>query len=326
MKNLLLKSLGAVVVVAAIIGVKLGGGANSERAMAPEQNKRAPVLTGTNWLNSQPITLSSRQGKVTLVGFSAFPSPQSQTNLPLYRKLAHDYRSKGVEIIGVYKPSSELNNRQKSARLVKERNINFPVLIDENNTNSERWQTKVLPTTYLIDRKGFIRYQWENEIKNDTAAEVVRRIDALLNEDGKINLVPPTGKITKITKTDAQWRAQLSKEAYDVLRHEGTERSYTSPLNKIKETGVFVCAGCNLPLFASKTKFESGTGWPSFYQPLSKNVVVEKTDTSYGMSRTEVECARCAGHLGHVFDDGPEPTGLRYCMNGVALKFIKTGK
>jgi len=125
----------------------------------------------------------------------------------------------------------------------------------------------------------------------------------------------------EVTYTDAEWRKRLSPESYDVLRHEGTERPFTSALNKEKREGSFVCAGCDLPLFSSKTKFESGTGWPSFWKPLD-GAVITKTDRAFGMSRTEVLCRRCGGHLGHVFDDGPPPTGLRYCMNGVAMKFV----
>jgi peptide-methionine (R)-S-oxide reductase len=124
----------------------------------------------------------------------------------------------------------------------------------------------------------------------------------------------------KVPHTDAEWRKLLSPDAYAVLRHEATERPFTSPLNKEHRNGLFACAGCATPLFSSKTKFESGTGWPSFYQPLPK-AVGETTDRTLGMVRTAVYCATCGGHLGHVFDDGPRPTGLRYCMNGVALKF-----
>jgi len=120
--------------------------------------------------------------------------------------------------------------------------------------------------------------------------------------------------------SDTDWRKRLTANQYMVLRQHSTERPGTSPLNKEKRKGTFACAGCDLPLFSSDTKFESGTGWPSFYQPLS-NAVETKTDRSLFMTRTEVHCARCLGHLGHVFDDGPPPTGLRYCMNGVALKF-----
>jgi peptide-methionine (R)-S-oxide reductase len=120
--------------------------------------------------------------------------------------------------------------------------------------------------------------------------------------------------------TDADWRKRLNSAQYDVLRKHGTERAGTSPLNKEKRKGTFACAACDLPLFSSDTKFESGTGWPSFYQPLP-DAIATTSDRSFFMTRTEVHCKRCEGHLGHVFDDGPKPTGLRYCMNGVALKF-----
>jgi peptide-methionine (R)-S-oxide reductase len=124
----------------------------------------------------------------------------------------------------------------------------------------------------------------------------------------------------EIEKGDDEWRRTLSPAQYNVLRQHGTERAGTSPLNREKRKGTFACTGCDLPLFSSDTKFESGTGWPSFYRPLA-DAVGTTSDRSYLMSRTEVHCARCGGHLGHVFEDGPPPTGLRYCMNGVALKF-----
>jgi peptide-methionine (R)-S-oxide reductase len=124
--------------------------------------------------------------------------------------------------------------------------------------------------------------------------------------------------------SDAEWRKRLDAAQYDVLRKHGTERAGTSPLNHEKRKGTFGCAGCDLALFSSDTKFESGTGWPSFYQPLA-NAVETTSDRSFFMTRTEVHCQRCAGHLGHLFDDGPKPTGLRYCMNGVAMKFVAEG-
>jgi len=124
----------------------------------------------------------------------------------------------------------------------------------------------------------------------------------------------------EVTRSDEEWRKRLDANQYAVLRREGTERPFTSPLNDEHRAGVFVCAGCELPLFSSKTKFDSGTGWPSFYQPLD-NAVRKHEDTTLGMVRTEIHCRRCGGHLGHVFDDGPKPTGLRYCMNGVAMLF-----
>jgi peptide-methionine (R)-S-oxide reductase len=126
----------------------------------------------------------------------------------------------------------------------------------------------------------------------------------------------------KVTHSDEEWQKLLTPEQYQVLRHEATEQPFTSALLDEHRAGNFNCAGCDLPLFSSKTKFESGTGWPSFWQPISKTAVIEKTDTSFGMERTAVMCHRCEGHLGHVFNDGPQPTGLRYCMNGIALKFV----
>jgi peptide-methionine (R)-S-oxide reductase len=122
-------------------------------------------------------------------------------------------------------------------------------------------------------------------------------------------------------KSDEEWRNSLTPEQYQVLRGHGTERAGTSPLNAEKREGVFLCAGCGAPLFDSSTKFESGTGWPSFTAPC-ESAVETTTDKSLFMTRTEVHCAKCAGHLGHVFPDGPKPTGLRYCMNGTALKFV----
>ena len=127
----------------------------------------------------------------------------------------------------------------------------------------------------------------------------------------------------EVTHSDAEWRAMLTPDQYQVLRHEATERPFSSPLLHEKRRGTFACAGCDLADFSSTTKFESGTGWPSFWAPLEKAVGTSK-DMSFGMIRTAVYCRRCGGHLGHLFDDGPKPTGLRYCMNGVAMTFKPT--
>lgn len=124
----------------------------------------------------------------------------------------------------------------------------------------------------------------------------------------------------EVTKTDEEWRKVLTDEQYRVLRKHGTERAGTSPLDREKRQGIFHCAGCGLALFASEAKFDSGTGWPSFFQPLDRAVETTE-DRSWFMRRTEVHCRRCGGHLGHVFPDGPQPTGLRYCMNGVSMTF-----
>ena len=127
----------------------------------------------------------------------------------------------------------------------------------------------------------------------------------------------------KIRKTEAEWRQQLTPQQYHVTREKGTERAFTGEYNKAKEAGTYVCVCCGNPLFSSDTKFESGTGWPSFYAPLSPEAVEEESDNSFFMRRVEVLCNRCDAHLGHVFDDGPAPTGLRYCMNSASLKLVK---
>jgi peptide-methionine (R)-S-oxide reductase len=137
------------------------------------------------------------------------------------------------------------------------------------------------------------------------------------------NVIDNTDKIGKIEKTDAEWKKILTREQYYVMREKGTERAFTGELVNNHEKGVYVCAACGLELFSSDTKFESGTGWPSFWQPIAPDHVGTETDRSFFQTRTEVHCARCGGHLGHVFNDGPRPTGLRYCMNSVSLKFVK---
>jgi peptide-methionine (R)-S-oxide reductase len=125
----------------------------------------------------------------------------------------------------------------------------------------------------------------------------------------------------EVQKTEQEWKETLSPEEFKVLRKHGTERAGTSPLDKVYEEGTYVCTGCGQPLFTSDTKFNSGTGWPSFYQPLEE-AIATTVDRTLFMTRTEVHCSRCGGHLGHVFNDGPKPTGQRYCMNGVSLKFV----
>ena len=130
------------------------------------------------------------------------------------------------------------------------------------------------------------------------------------------------GPIVKIVKSDDEWKKLLATEAYQVLRHEATERPFTNNMHDNKQDGIYHCAGCDLPAYSSEHKFDSGTGWPSFWQPIDPKAVETHTDFKLIFPRTEVHCARCDGHQGHIFKDGPKPTGLRYCINGAALKFV----
>jgi peptide-methionine (R)-S-oxide reductase len=154
----------------------------------------------------------------------------------------------------------------------------------------------------------------------ETVAGKPGKVEIAIFSDAKVQTGVET--LDKVVKTEEEWKKQLSPLAFEVARQEGTERAFTSPLNDEHGDGLFRCVCCNTALYDSATKFESGTGWPSFYQPIAKENVVEHTDTSFFMTRTAIYCALCDAHLGHVFPDGPKPTGLRYCMNGVALTFV----
>jgi peptide-methionine (R)-S-oxide reductase len=142
---------------------------------------------------------------------------------------------------------------------------------------------------------------------------------------GALTLFPAVARAAadpgRLVLTDAQWKARLTPAQFEILRREGTEEPFSSPLDHEKRAGTYYCAGCDLALYSSKTKYDSGTGWPSFWKPLPNAVSTKKDDSLPGEERNEVHCVRCSGHLGHVFDDGPPPTGMRYCMDGVALKF-----
>jgi methionine-R-sulfoxide reductase len=156
--------------------------------------------------------------------------------------------------------------------------------------------------------------------------------DSTSGKTVKVRVIGPNGQLTgpvdvaRVIKTDAEWRKQLTAEQFEIARGHGTEPAYCGRLLDNHREGIYHCICCDLPLFASDAKFDSGTGWPSFFQPVAKENLVLKSDDSFGMNRTEILCARCDAHLGHVFDDGPPPTGLRFCLNSAALTFVDKGK
>jgi peptide-methionine (R)-S-oxide reductase len=175
----------------------------------------------------------------------------------------------------------------------------------------------------MLDRRRFVVSTlalaacWK--VSPETAVEAGTKLEGAEPSPGVTDLPKDPDKITPLVLTDEQWKQKLTADAYHVLREAGTERAFTGRYADYHGPGRFLCAGCGLALFDASTKFESGTGWPSFYQPLKPDRVTTNEDLTLGISRDEVRCARCAGHLGHVFPDGPPPTGLRYCMNSVSL-------
>lgn len=175
---------------------------------------------------------------------------------------------------------------------------------------------KIIPTLLLLSLVTLTSCAQKKQAKQTKKME-----QTPTNPNDTLN---STGEVTKVEKTEAEWKATLSPDVYTVSRLKGTERAGTSKFEHSKENGTYNCVACGNPLFTSTAKFDSGSGWPSFYQPVTKNSVLYEVDNAHGMTRTEVMCGKCKGHLGHVFDDGPKPTGLRYCINGIVLGFKKS--
>ncbi len=340
-------SILALLGAAATFGVaKLTSPEAQAQVAGARQAPVAPELLGESWLNTpgdKPITLASRRGEVTIVQFWTFGCSNCRANLPAYERLQKQFAARGVEIIGVHTPETAgERNPENVARMVKELGITHPVLLDPQSENWRRWGQQYWPTVYVLDRAGRVRFKWEGELNYNGAGGEKKAADLIENllrepkqtaarpDDSRPALQPvsdekPAKKsgVGRVVKSEAEWKKILTPMQFAVLRKEGTEAAFSGDYHLKKEAGTWKCAGCGLDLFRSSTQFDSGTGWPSFWKPIAGHVAQVKDADG---ERDEIQCARCDGHLGHVFDDGPQPTGLRYCMNAVAMKFSPAKK
>src|ERR1043166_4240548 len=251
----------------------------------PKTEAAAPELAAGTWINSDPLTLKSLRGRVVIIEFWTFGCYNCRNTLPFVKAWHERYGNKGLAVIGVHSP--ELDGEEKVENVRREvasLGIHYPVVTDNDFATWNAYKVNAWPTMFILDKKGKIRWAHVGEGAYDDAEKLIQK---LLTENGDQTREQEKGMTDKVVKTDEEWRKELTPDQYQVLRHAATERAFTGVYWDNHEKGTYYCAACGAKLFTSDTKFDSGTGWPSFYAPASETVVDKNSDTTFGMVRTE---------------------------------------